>query len=50
MKNCITCEKKVEDDKAIHKHEVYFCSEECHEEYGEKLKKLGEIVDWDDCC
>ncbi|NQT49368.1 hypothetical protein HQ571_01590 [Candidatus Kuenenbacteria bacterium] len=51
MKTCITCETKIVEDKdAIEKHDVNFCSKKCLEEYEKKLKKMGEIVDWDDCC
>jgi len=50
MKSCIVCEKKIDDNKAIAKHEVYFCSEKCLKEYEEKLEKLKQVVDWDNCC
>ncbi|MBT5338618.1 hypothetical protein HN858_00060 [Candidatus Falkowbacteria bacterium] len=50
MKKCITCEKQIEDEKIIAKHDVNFCCEDCLKQYEEKLKELDGVVDWDDCC
>lgn len=50
MKKCITCEKSIEDNDVIDKHDVNFCSGECLNQYEEKLKELDDVVDWDDCC
>jgi hypothetical protein len=47
---CITCETKIQTDKAISKHDVHFCSEKCLEDYEKKLKELDSITDWDNCC
>lgn len=50
MKKCIVCEKEIIDTALFIKNEVFFCSEQCLADYEEKLKKLSEIVDWDNCC
>ena len=47
---CIVCEKELTEENKIDKHEVNFCSEECVIEYEKKLKELGEVVNWDNCC
>jgi len=49
MKKCIVCEKELTEN-IINKHDVHFCSEKCVEDYEEKLKKLSEVVNWDNCC
>ena len=50
MSKCITCEKKLDQESSIKKHEVEFCCEDCLKKYEEKLKDLEKIVDWDNCC
>jgi predicted nucleic acid-binding Zn ribbon protein len=48
-KKCIVCEKNLATD-FLEKHEVQFCSEACLKIYEEKLKKLSEVVNWENCC
>ena len=50
MKNCLVCDQKIDPNKLIAKHEVYFCSEKCLMEYEAKLKELDKVIDWDTCC
>jgi|GEM_PF-1548486 hypothetical protein len=47
---CIICEKEVTPNTKIEKHDVNFCSEDCLQNYEDKLKKLEKNIDWDNCC
>lgn len=47
---CVVCEKLVESEVIIAKHEVSFCSQTCLDKYEVKLEELSKVVNWDNCC
>lgn len=50
MPICIICEKETSKESIINKYDVFFCSEQCLQQYEEKLKQLEQVTDWDNCC